>query len=270
MQNEGVVSMTYVEIIFTVISIVVAFIVGVGQIYIAKRVMDFEAKQDERDEKRRNEQIYSEATQFIQKYNKNGHESELYLLPLCVAAYKYNPVYPYRREIYRDFCVLTEEVQNKILKQCNIDIRSERINDYYSNILDRITHTLETYYGNDENKSRFYYDHGKYFERALLHHGDKTQNDLRCEIDEHLTNLFAYHAHEKPLSSLLGLFQQSKEIVAAYICCRIAIITADYNYNLVDDFKVGYVDDYSGEQYMEDLFLKALYTVENYNVVRES
>ena len=287
--------MSCLEIIFAILGIIVALVIGGGQIYIAKYVKDFETRQDIRDEKRRTEQIYAESTQFIQKYSKDNHESEIYLLPLCVSAYKYNPVYPYRREIYREFCTLTEEVQNAILHRCNITIKSERCDNYYSDMLSKIVHTIETYY-DDDAKDRFFYDHGKYLEKALLHHGNKlVSDDLRCEIDEdeqmacqssvgklfrnddgkmsfdeYLTNLFAYHKDEQPLTSLLGFFQQNDEIVASYICCRIAIVTAWYNYTISDETKTGHDCDYNGQKYMEDLFLEALHTVEYYNVVKEN
>ena len=240
-------------------------------------------------------QIYAESTRFIQKYSKNSYESEIYLLPLCVAAYKYNPVYPYRREIYREFCTLTEEVQNKILKRCDITIKSKRSGNYYSDMLAQIIHTTETCY-NEDAKGRYFYDNGKYFERALLHHGnDLVPDNLQCEIDEdeqivrqssvgvllrddngkmdfdkHLTNLFAYHKDEQPLTSLLRFFTQNDEIVASYICCRIAIVTAWYNYTISEEIKTGHDCDYNGQRYMEDLFLEALHTVEYHNVVKEN
>lgn len=50
--------MNCTEIIFTVINLTVAVVVGYSQIYIAKKVKDFEVKQDSRDEQRRNEQLY--------------------------------------------------------------------------------------------------------------------------------------------------------------------------------------------------------------------
>ena len=290
--------MTCIEIIFTVVGIAVAFVVGIGQIYIAMRVKDFETRQDARDEKRRSEQIYAEATRFIQKYSQNNYESEIYLLPLCIAAYKYNPVYPYRREIYREFCSLTEEVQNEIIKRCELDIQSERYGNYFSDMLGRVIHTTKTYYNNDAD-GRYFYDNGKYFERALLYHGTKPIPDnLRCEIDEdekrtrqspamrafsrnqddtmdfveHLKNLLADHKDEKPLTSLLGSFQQSDGIIRSYICCLIARYTAIFNYITCESDKkvnLGYDRDYSGKRYMEDMFLDALNTVEHYHTVKE-
>lgn len=290
--------MTCAEIVFAIVGIVVALVIGIGQIYIAKRVKDFETRQDARDERRRSEQIYSEATRFIQKYSQNTHESEIYLLPLCVVAYKYNPVYPYRREIYREFCTLTEEVQNEIIKRFGFDIQSKRCNNYFSDMLERIIHTTETCYKNDAD-GRYFYDNGKYLERALTNHGTElVPDDLRCEIDEdekqarknpvvqafsrdeddkmdfveHLTNLLAYHKNEKPLSALLGYFQQNDEIIASYICCLIARYTAIYNYVECEadkEVNLGYDGDYNGTRYMEDIFLDALNTVEHYHTAKE-
>lgn len=293
--------MTCAEIVFTIVSIVVALVIGIGQIYIAKRVKDFETRQDARDEKRRSEQIYSEATRFIQKYSQNTHESEIYLLPLCVVAYKYNPIYPYRREIYREFCTLTEEVQNEIIKRFDFDIRSERTDTYYSDMLNRIIDASKIYYGEDGDVAEGHYfkEHGKYFERALTNYGTElVPNNLRCEIDEdekqarknpvvqafsrdeddkmdfveHLTNLLAYHKNEKPLSALLGYFQQNDEIIASYICCLIARYTAIYNYTECESDKeinLGYDCDYNGPRYMEDMFLDALNIVEHYHTAKE-
>lgn len=290
--------MTCAEIVFAIVGIIVALVIGIGQIYIAKRVKDFETRQDARDEKRRSEQIYSEATRFIQKYSQNTHESEIYLLPLCVVAYKYNPVYPYRKEIYREFCTLTEEVQNEIIKRFDFDIRSERTDTYYSDMLKRIIDTIRIYYDGDAD-GRYFYDNGKYLERALTNHGTElVPDDLRCEIDEdekqarknpvvqalsqdeddkmdfveHLTNLLAYHKNEKPLSALLGYFQQNDEIIASYICCLIARYTAIYNYEECEtdeEINLGYDGDYNGTRYMEDIFLDALNTVEHYHTVKE-
>ena len=42
------------------------------QIYLAKKMKDFEMRQDTRDELRRQDEIYAKATYFIQKYSKNN------------------------------------------------------------------------------------------------------------------------------------------------------------------------------------------------------
>lgn len=283
--------MSYFEVIFSIINLAVAIVIGGGQIYIAKNVKDFEAKQDVRGERRRREQMYADATKFIQKYNRNAYESDIYLIPLCVAAYKYNPIYPYRREIYREFCSLTEDVQNEILKRLGIDLVSCKYDNYFSNILNRAIRTIETYYHYDA-QGHYYYDNGKYFERALTNHGaENVPDNLRCVLDDeaknslssplgafvstlykdgmmnfqdHLKNLLAYHKDEKSLASLSGYFQCSDETTASYICCLIAKYSAIYNQIETDDKNLGYDCDYSGNRYMEDLFLDTLNTVEYY------
>lgn len=283
--------MNRTEIIFTVINLIVAAVVGCSQIYIAKKVKDFEVKQDIRDEQRRNEQIYADATKFIQKYNKNGHKSEIYLIPLCVAAYKYDSIYPYQREIYREFCSLTEDVQNEILKRLDIDIVSFKYDNYFFDMLKRIIKTIEIYYNNDA-KDCYFYDGGKYLKMALTRYGtEKVLDDLRYKLGdetkrifslstdmlasnlhkdemkdfkEYLTDLLACHKNENPLSSLLGYFQQNDEIIASYICCLIAKYSVIYNHIETDNEEnLGYDCDYSGDRFMEDLFLDTLSTVEH-------
>lgn len=87
---------TVVGLVIAVISLLVAVIIGGCQIKQSNRMEAFEKRQDERDEKRHNDEIYAETTRFIQKYSVGGNEAEIYLLSLCIAAYQYNPVYPYR------------------------------------------------------------------------------------------------------------------------------------------------------------------------------
>lgn len=288
--------MSYSEIIFSIINLAIAIIIGGGQIYIAKSVKDFETKQDNRDEQRRNEQIYADATKFIQKYNRNGYEPEIYLIPLCVVVYKYNPIYPYRRGIYREFCSLTEDVQNEILKRLDINLVSYKYDNYFFDMLNRVTRTIGTYYHYDAQG--YYYDNGKYFERALTNHGaEEIPDSLRCELDDeakraisspmstlalnlykdgkmnfrdHLRNLLAYHKNEESLSSLSEYFQYGDETTASYICCLIAKYSAIYNQIETDDDKnLGYDCDYSGNRYMEDLFLDTLNTVEHFITAKE-
>lgn len=290
--------MDIVTIVLAAVGIIVAIVVGGGQIYLAKSVKDFEIRQDTRDESRRKELVYAEATRFIQKYSNDNHKSEILLLPFCVSAYKYNNTYPYRREIYREFCSLTEDIQNEILTRQGLTLHSCKADDFYKQILHKIESNNELSYPNDKNaNSQIFYENGKYFHRALKHHGKSLiPIDLKCEVDsdeeksrkllpemfckesadsmafqDHLENLLAYHKDETPLSDLISYFQNLDEIVACYICCEIAKYTAIYNCkdseeNEDIEINLGYADDYSGQLYMEDLFLDVLHTVENYNI----
>lgn len=121
--------MDCVAIVCIVVAIVVALVTSIGQTHIARKMDDFEKRRDKRDEKRRYDEIYAEATRFIQKYSYK-----------C----KYNHVYPSRREVYREFCGLPEDVQNEIIKRLDLYIRRyERTETYYTDILKRIMDAIQ-------------------------------------------------------------------------------------------------------------------------------
>lgn len=248
-------------------------------------------KIDERDEQRRNDMIYADATKFILKYSSPEHDAEIYLLPLCTMAYKYNPIYPYRREMYREFCSLTEETQNCILKQQNIDIKSSKCDNFYVDMLDVLKSDIDKNYPNDRD---LYNENGKYFERALLHHGNKEMINIKCNADKyytdslnmipnhletsimdyesHITNLLAYEKDNKPIERLMyedtsiGVPVNNGEILISYLSCIIAKYVSCYSHSY-DDCKyenVGCTEDFQGTKYMEDLFLDALLNIYMY------
>lgn len=171
------------EFVLSIIGFFVTLITGGWQIFLSMKMKNFEIRQDERDEKRRKEEVFSKATQFIQKYNRYNHESDILLLPCCVSAYKYNPIFPYRREIYRDFCSLTEEVQKEVLKIQKVNPSIEKVDDYYQYILKRILENNKECYPNDKDNCLFY-DCGKYFQKALTLYGEeKVPINQECELD---------------------------------------------------------------------------------------
>lgn len=282
---------TVVGLVIAVISLLVAVIIGGCQIKQNNRMAAFEKRQDARDEKRYNDETYAKVTRFIQKYSVGGYEAEIYLLPLCIAAYQYNPVYPYRREIYREFCGLSEDVQHSILARCNIDIPCHKSNRYFSECFDKLQKEIKAYCPDDKS---LFYDGGKYLERALLHHGKNEIPDVQCAIDEeqrklldspvgkisktlshedmdyktHIQNLLAYEADKQPISRLaneptsLGIPVEADEILICYLCCVIAEYVPCYlnkNQEIYEN-----VCDYNGIRYMEDAFLTALHSITIY------
>lgn len=285
-------AMDIIALVVAILGIITAIIVGGGQIHLAKKMKDFEIRQDERDERRRHDLICSESIKFIQKYSTSGYESEILLLPLCIVAYKYNRIYPYRREIYREFCSMTEEVQNEILRRQNIDLTLNKVGNYYSRLLQNLRNIIKQKFPSDRD---VFYDNGKYFERAIINHGSKEVPNIRCAIDvdkqaayaspfcasickesdmdyvDHITNLFAYHADEKPISSLwmeptsMGSPDSADEILPSYLCCIIAEHAASYSGHEPACENIGYVCDYNGVLYMEDIFLRALYELDIYS-----
>ena len=288
-----------INLVIAIISLLVATIIGYCQIKQGQRMEAFEKRQDERDEERRNDEIYAEATRFIQKYNKGNHKSEIYLLPLCIAAYQYDPVYPYRRKIYREFCGLPEKVQNSILTRSNIDIPCNKIEHFFPSCVSEIEEEFNKYRPNDQS---IFYNSGKYLKNALHNHGAEEIPNIRCAIDEeerllndylvakhlksasrndmdyrdHIYNLLISETEQKPVSKLLkeatslGVPVAGPEILICYLSCIIAERIPHYlrcdNNEEGDNKNVGFVDDYMGTKYMEDLFLEALHSISVYGV----
>ena len=120
-----------INLAVAIVTLIATVIIGIMQIKQNQKMDEPNQKIDKRDEQRRNDMIDSDATKFILKYSSPEHDAEIYLLPLCIMAYKYNPIYPYRREMYREFCSLTEETQNCILKRQSIDIKSSKCDHFY-------------------------------------------------------------------------------------------------------------------------------------------
>lgn len=281
----------YPDLLVALISLLVAIILGICQMRQANRVEAFERRLEDRDEKRYKDLVYSQATQFIQKYSVGGQEAEIHLLSLCIAAYKYNLVYPYRREIYREFCGLTEDVRAAILQRCEIDIPCTRSDNYYVRCLRDLLEDIKIYCPEDRD---IFYDGGKYLERGLLNHGPEPVTDIRCAVDEwednvnklykrlggtpspdmsykrHVLNVLDRANTKQPINALwledtsLGRPCDSDEILTCYLCCIIAQYVPSYLHRANEQYNTGLLGDYVGVRYMEDEFLEALSNVTVY------
>lgn len=105
----------YPDLIVALISLTVAIALGICQVCQANRVEAFERRLNDRDEKRYKDLVYSQATQFIQKYSVGEQEAEIHLLPLCIAAYKHNLVYPYSRNYSYGIISLCSNILRNVL-----------------------------------------------------------------------------------------------------------------------------------------------------------
>ena len=85
---------------------------------IAERQAAFELEINQREERRHANWVDAEVCTFLQK-----HSAERWLIPLCFAASAFDKTWPYRRELYRDFCCLTNEVQRALFEREGISLR---------------------------------------------------------------------------------------------------------------------------------------------------
>ena len=163
--------------------------------------------------------------------------------------------------------------------------------------VDKLISVIEKFYPDDKN---IFYDNGKYFEQALTYYGNKVVPNLTCALDSdeidrrnhplsehvsfepcmpydtHIQNLLARHKNEKPISKLfyentnMGCPEVGDGIIISYLCCHVAMCAIWYNIESFDGSNIGSVDDFSGELYMEDLFLESLYEIfTNFDKINE-
>ena len=147
------------ELICAFISLFVTVIIGKKQSCQSKRMEELERRQDERDERRHAEGNKAQAIEFISK-----HYADRGLIPLCAVAAMHNDLFHYSRKMYWEFCCLVPEVQNLILKYCNLDLRVRGEDDLFVRCIAAVEAALRDRFPEDEP---VLYDDGKYVLRSL-------------------------------------------------------------------------------------------------------
>ena len=276
--------MEIVALVISFFSVGVAIGIGWVQISYAKKMDRLSIEQDEREKARHKDYIYCEATRFIQKYNTEQYRSEMELLPLCVIAYKYDLTYPYKREIYRDFCSLSEEIQNEILARREISLKSKKeSSDFFYKKVHKLKDVI---FYNYLDSYDLYNEGGKYLKYALEHFGNEEVPDVRCKVDtyfaeqmqssywigkkrkdmsleDHIVNLLSNNKFEKTIDVIvnqntsLGEYK-SDTLLGSFICCEVAKYASLYSNEQRELYGNNWQSYYSGKKYMEDLFLEAL------------
>ena len=166
--------------------------------------------------------------------------------------------------MYTEYCCLTKEVQNEILKRCGLDLRVIDVK-IYEICLAELNSLIKRYFPND---SSMFYDNGKYLERCLTRNSKEivnSESDYQMHILDTLSVAFNNtHQNSKPIQQLIEYynFGGCSEIEA----CQIATLTAKYiavygREGSFTDENFGYPNDYLEESSltMEDLFLSTLF-----------
>ena len=179
--------MGVVELIVSVVTLIITVIISLKQLRLEEDMNEFAKDQDKRDKEFRRDLVNAEAIAFIQKYNQDGRNSEIYLLPLCVIAYKYDPTYPYRRAMYRDFCSRTETVRKEILARCNMYYDCSEDKLFSKEILDLVYDNWCVVWGESGHFNYFY--NIEYFTKALTEFGLELQHVNHFEIENAVTDL---------------------------------------------------------------------------------
>lgn len=260
----------WISIICSGVALIVTIAIAVMQIKQSNRMEKFERRQDELDERRHQESVKAQAVSFISRnYDNRG------LLPLCAIAAMYNDLFYYNREMYREFCCCTKEVQNRILEYCNLDLR---VSEYviYGKCLDAINGVIKEHFPDDKS---IYYEGGKYLERSLTYYAKEPIPHQEFEYENHITDVLssAFNCKAKSTTPIQQLsaeynFGSCEEIEACQFATVIAQHVAIHERKQEYSYKeYGSPGGYAGEviETMEDLFLLALFEIYTNLIVKD-
>lgn len=272
----------WAELICAFISLLVTTIIGMKQYRQSKRMEEFERRQDERDERRHAEGNKAQAVELISKYY-----SDRGLIPLCAVAAMHNDLFYYSREMYRNFCCLVPEVQNLILKYCDLDLRVRREDDLFVRCIAAVEAALRDRFPKDEPA---FYDDGKYVLRSLDRYaGEKIPavrigNLPKCldayrpisdsrtpEYDLFIIEVLsrAFESQDASLTPISCLekaycFESSPEIEACRFASTVAFYAATYgSCDEANNRYYGCPGGFDGKRIetMEDLFLLTVFQI---------
>ena len=279
----------WISIICAAISLIVTIVIAGLQLWQSGRMEKFERRQDERDERRRAEGVRSQAVSFISKHYANRG-----LIPLCAMAAMHNDLYYYSREMYREFCCMTLETQNRVLEYYGLDLRVKEEKELFRRCIKAVNEVLRTRFPGDESP---FYDEGKYVLRSLECYSrekipverinyrpphmtrllaanfDGTSPYERC-ITDVLSESFRGDGPEHPVSVLEREYRFRE--VPENEACQFATVLAQYIaiYGSKDDNsdkEYGAPGGYAEETIdtMEDLFLLAVFEMYIHLVLKE-
>lgn len=272
----------WAELICAVISLLVIAIIGMKQYCQSKRMEEFERRQDERDERRHAEGNKAQAVEFISKYYTDRG-----LIPLCAVAAMYNDLFHYSRKMYWEFCCLVPEVQNLILKYCDLDLRVRGEDDLFVRCIAAVEAALRDRFPEDKT---ILYEDGKYVLRSLERYAGERLPAPRVDLPpERLDSSFlspdgcapeydylirkvlseAFESRGASFTPISHLkkeyqFQASSEIEACRFATTVAFYAATYGSgDETNDRDYGCPGGFDGERIetMEDLFLFAVFQI---------
>ncbi len=255
-----------INVVTGILSLIVGIISLIFTFYIAKSQRKREEQNDKLredlnnlKEDRHKDIIKQNALKFIQEQTKE----ELNYFPLAVIARAYNDIFPYRRKIYRDFCILTDEEAEKVCSILNCNFINTKIDS--DKLLEEFLDKLQSDSIYDDNLN-FYYENFKYVYKALDIHEDyrlfniydKVKN--KQYIDDIISKII--DNKDKIQNKNLHKIFVDNNYISIYTVCEFA---RKFSRQFYEDFAEDelYLGYYTGKYYdtFEDLFLCVLYTI---------
>ena len=214
----------------------------------------------DREAQRQREQIESNAAAFISRYYADRG-----LIPLCAIAAMHDCTFPYRREMYREFCSCSREMQRAIIDLSDWSLNPVKHEDLYRNCLEKFRQILKVGFPADAN---LFYMFDQYMERTLNQYGALKVPESSFETTSRITDMLSNHtkiARGIPVLNALA-DELNLRTCSEVFCCWALSVEAQYIvvYAAPSSTDIyGCPGCWAGEEisHLEDQFLLTLFSI---------
>ena len=155
-------------------SLIAAILIGRCQVKQGDRMEALALRQDEEVKRQKAQQLKAQRDTFLMKYS--NEKDDIYLLPLCWVAALYNPALTYHRNMFREYNMLEEDVQDAICDYMGLKLAKPKSKgkDFYFLCVDVIKKVEQKYRSKESTGyPTLFYDGAKYLFKCL---GQFTRN----------------------------------------------------------------------------------------------
>lgn len=270
-----------ISIICAIGSLIVAIWIGICQVKQGNRMEELALRQDAEAKRQKAQQLKAQRDSFLMKYF--NEKDDIYLLPLCWVAALYNPALAYHRNMFREYNMLEEDVQDAICDYLGLKLDKPKTRglEFYLLCVDAIQKVEEKYRPKERNRySGLFYEGAKYFLKCLEDYRAKTLPWSISDLERYLYDCLSKYDTDKtqfpnPLGDYAYYFEfnqlECPELNACEVCAIAAKVLAQWegqkNSAATSDSdekdKYWIPGEYGSEKLetMEDLFLCALFSI---------
>ena len=132
-----------------------------------------EKEMESLQERQRLKELESQANAFLV-----DHEDERDYLPWCVFASQLHRHEKHTRKIYTDFCRISDELQQEVLRLASFNIKIVPAEQWSAKVLDLLQKDIEKYKLGSDLGRDILYEGGKLFWRGFERYREKEWNDI--------------------------------------------------------------------------------------------
>lgn len=270
-------------------SLIAAILIGRSQGKQGDRMEALALRQDAEAKRQKAQQLKAQRDSFLMKYF--NEKDDIYLLPLCWVAALYNPALAYHRNMFREYNMLEEDVQDAICDYMGLKLIKPKLRgkDFYYFCVDIIKKVEQKYRPKESNGyPELFYDGAKYLFKCLEDYRAKTLPWNLYDLERYLYKCLREHdggniEFSNPLGQYVHYFEFSQiktpELNACEVCavaakvlanwegqeihCQDNVETSTSNNSDEEENKYWIPGEYAHERLetMEDLFLCALFSI---------